>query len=866
MVNDKVRSSSVRKKLNIATYFTRAIMIVIGILTFGVLFQSYQFSSELIAREVKRINGQTSDFIQEILDFQLALIKTHQDSNATNSELLEAVIRHADTEIMQFFAAVDQLDPENTPDIRFISGLNEKMWDDGNAEFYGIAPSDLQRLSGQMNLNGSWRLVSIPSVLETIYAFARKIPLISIRNGEVIGYFYVLSVVNNNYVLSEHIRESSHLQDLIFAVGSDVLASTLNGTESYTEFDLLHAGDMSGLKDLYTVSQTTLSVNHVPTPLAVYAVNSNHNIVELKRNFYFSIIFIVVAMGMLSFVLWRWLNKSIRFEIDKLVQFIHSIVDKGVKHTFHGSKIEEFDLFGRALEHTFKRFSEQEKQFENLFNYSVSPTILWGMNGHLIRMNPAAFSHFSEAAHTSRFRSLKDLLLPEIEKILYTEKHQLDEITTEIEDRIFRWTISPIIHEGRVESVLTQGQDVTSIAEAERESHQARSEAERAANARADFLARMSHEVRTPLNGILGVAQLLKDNATDAKQSEQVGVLCLCSEHLLAVLNDILDFSKIEQNKFKISNVRFYLMDTIHVVDRIYRPLCEEKSVEFHISTNIHHNLVVCSDQVRLNQIIFNLLNNAVKFTHHGRISISLNLFSTASEDKEHFHVCVQDTGVGIKNDDISLIFEPFIQSETTSIREYGGSGLGLAIVKNLVELMNGTITVNSVLDEGSCFEFTIPIDVEHQPEHNHDENLLAGQSRLLFDKTLDVLLVEDNHTNAYIAKAFCDKFGLNVTWVEDGQKALDTVKRRPFDLILMDNQLPKMDGIEVTKRIREQLEMSVPVYACTADDSAETQQAFLDAGAQYVLVKPIREENLYSALVHFKEGLAAPETKTALR
>ncbi|MDW6004576.1 LuxQ periplasmic sensor domain-containing protein [Vibrio mangrovi] len=845
-----VRPSSIRQKQKIATYFTRAITIIIGILTFGVLFQSYQISSQLITQEVQRTASQTSGLVQGTVDFRLSLLKIHQDGSATNADLLHAVNLGKAQYIDQYFRSVDQLDPDNTPDVRFISGLNHILWDDGNAQFYGVVSNELESVSHRISVNNSWMMVKIPSLLDTVYALARRTPLVSNQSGELIGYFYVLFVINNNYNLIEHIRARSNSQNLVLAIGSNVLSSTLNGEESYSVQDVLFYPEHSDQLESYTVNKTELHVDENLTQLVVYAVQDNQNVFKLKRNFYYGVVFILIATILLSLILWRWLHKRIRSEIEKLVQFTHSIADRGVEHVFHGSKIEEFDLFGRALEHTFKRLSEQEKQFENLFNFSISPTILWGADGRLLRMNPAAVKQFSKENQVSTFYELKELLLPNIKKASSGET--LNEVATELEGRIFRWTISPIVAESRIESVLTQGQDVTTIAEAEKQSNLARSEAERAAGARADFLARMSHEVRTPLNGILGVAQLLKESAVDEKQREQVGVLSLCSEHLLAVLNDILDFSKIEQNKFQMNPVHFHLIETVRVIERIYRPLCQEKSVELDVMTNIKDDIVVVIDQIRLNQIIFNLLNNAVKFTREGEICVLLNLNTT--EEGTQFQVSVSDTGIGIEHDDLLLIFEPFIQGETTSSREYGGSGLGLSIVKNLVELMGGKVSATSQVGKGSCFEFTIPIEIEQQRSKHEHEYVEHGRSAVLFEQSPHALLVEDNKTNAYIAKAFCDRFGLRVTWVEDGKVAVETVKKTGFDLILMDNQLPGMDGIEVTDFIKHQLKLDTPVYACTADDTEETKNAFLQAGAEYILVKPIREENLHQALAHFRD------------
>ncbi|ASA57427.1 LuxQ periplasmic sensor domain-containing protein [Vibrio gazogenes] len=856
-----VRPSPIHQKQKIATYFTRAITIIIVILTFSVLFQNYQISSQLIAQEVQRTANQTSGLVQGMVNFRLSLLKIHQDGSAKNADLLHAVSSGKSQYIDQYFRAVDQLDPDNTPDVRFIAGLNHMLWDDGNAQFYGIVPNELESVSHRIAVNSEWMLVKIPSLLETVYALARRTPLVS-NSGELIGYLYVMFVINNNYNLIEQIRSRSNSQNLILAIGSNVLSTTLNGEESYSEQDVLANPQHSDHLESYTVNTTELNVDENPTQLMMYAVQDNQNVVKLKRNFYYGVVFILVATALFSFILWRWLHKRIRAEIEKLVQFSRSIVDRGAEHIFHGSKIEEFDLFGRALEHTFKRLSEQEKQFENLFNFSIAPTILWGADGRLLRMNPAAVKQFSKENQVATFYELKERLIPSIKKASSGET--LNEVATEFEGQIFRWTISPIVAEGHVESVLTQGQDVTTIAEAEKQSHLARSEAERAAGARADFLARMSHEVRTPLNGILGVSQLLKESVTDDRQREQVGVLSLCSEHLLAVLNDILDFSKIEQNKFKLNPVHFHLIETVRVIERIYLPLCQEKGLELDVMTNIQEDTIVVIDQIRLNQIIFNLLNNAIKFTREGEICVLINL--NHSEEGARFHASISDTGIGIGHDDLSLIFEPFIQGGTTSNREFGGSGLGLSIVKNLVELMGGFVSVSSQVGKGSCFEFTIPIEVEQYHARKVKETVAQAPSDQLFEQSPHVLLVEDNKTNAYIAKAFCDRFGLRVTWVEDGTAAVETIKKMGFDLILMDNQLPGMDGVEVTDFVKHQLRLDTPIYACTADDTEKTKNDFLHAGAEYILVKPIREENLYKALVHFRDNHWTPLTSRELQ
>lgn len=215
--------------------------------------------------------------------------------------------------------------------------------------------------------------------------------------------------------------------------------------------------------------------------------------------------------------------------------------------------------------------------------------------------------------------------------------------------------------------------------------------------------------------------------------------------------------------------------------------------------------------------------------------------------------ISISDTGIGIREQDLALIFEPFTQVESNTTREYGGSGLGLAIVKSLIEMLGGAVNVKSQFGLGTTFSVELPLVVvsdcgkdipsyERAPPHE------------MFEKPIKVLLVEDNHTNAFIAQAFCKKYGMEVTRVEDGLQAIDYVKDHPVDLILMDNQLPYLGGVETTHLIKHELMMDVPIYACTADGMQSTNEAFMAAGAEYVIVKPIKEKALHEAFCHFQK------------
>ncbi|MBD0787165.1 response regulator [Vibrio sp. Y2-5] len=815
-----------------------------------VLFQSYQISSRLIAQEVMRTSKQTSSLIQSLFDFRLATLQIHQDSSAKNTTLVQAIHSGKEEELDQYFLTVDQLELSNTPDIRFITNQKEMLWDDGNSQFYGIETKELGKIVRRVSTSSNWHLIKSPSQLGPTYLLVRRSSIVDPASGEVLGFLYVSIVLNDNYALIETIKDNSNAQNLVLAVDENILSSTLNGNDLYTEQEIIRSVTGESLDDKNIVSKTMLELEGVPTYLAVFSVQSNQNALKLRDSYYFWIVFALIALLGVTIVTRWWLHKRIKHEIDQLMSYTHKVAVQGKEYFFPGSSIYEFDHFGRTLENTFQRLTEQEKQFEDLFNFSLSPIILWSTDGYIIRMNPAAQKEFIGKKGESKrsFRALEKQLLPDIQSAATGDISK--EVMTEIDKKVFRWSISPIVIENKIESIITQGQDVTSFAEAEKQSRLARKEAEESARVRADFLAKMSHELRTPLNGILGVSQLLKRSVSSPEQIDQLNVLCSSGEHLLAVLNDILDFSKIEQGQFRVPSSEFPLINVVSAIAQIYKPMCQEKNLAFDIESDVEEGVIVNSNQVRLNQILYNIINNALKFTSEGSIYVRISL---KYGDPDQLLVTVKDTGIGIRESDLKIIFEPFMQAEPTTTREYGGSGLGLAIVHSLVEILGGTIQVASEYGKGTQFSVALPIEVVCRKSIS-DKKQEETQRFALFDNSLRVLLVEDNHTNAFIARAFCEKYGMEVVWVTDGLQAIEKAKTEHYDIILMDNQLPYLDGVDATKVLKKEMQLTTPVFACTADGMESTQQAFLAAGAEYVIVKPIREESLYQALVHYKQ------------
>lgn len=837
----------------LAKLITRIIILVIGVMALGVLIHNYESSSSIVKQETNRTVQQTSSLIQNMFDYRLSVLQIHQDNNSHSENLREYFDTHNDKALSYFFFGIDQREPNHAPDLRFVSTHDGLAWEDGNGQFYGLDATSLEHISDKVAFSSNWHFLKLMTDIGNRHLLARRTPIVDDKTGEVLGQLYIAIVLDNNFSLAESIQKGSNCENIVIEAHGTPVASTFKGDESYTIASILNY-KMYDQLPRHFVTIATIKINAVETPLTIRAVQKNTNFIALEENYERATIVVVVLIILMSFFARAWIQKRVAAELDKLMDFTRSASGGEEYSKFDGSNIFEFHHIGCTLEDTFDRLSEQNQKFQDLFNFAHSPILVWSEKGDLIQMNPAArMALFDDDDNYGAMADeFEQRMLPNIQMVVQGSK--LTGINVPIGAKVFRWNMSAISVEHGITGVVVQGQDITKLIEAERQADRAREEAEQLANLRADFLAKMSHEIRTPLNGILGVSQLLKRSIQNEDNRERVDVLCNSAEHLLTVLNDILDFSKIEQGQFNIQKKNFRLGELVNTVESIYRPLCENKSVAFSIVNHLVDDIEIYTDQVRLNQVMFNLLSNALKFTHQGGISVSFEIDSIFNSDKASLIVRVKDSGIGIDDSKIEAVFEPFVQAEETTTREYGGTGLGLTIVKNLVDMLEGDIHVRSIKGQGSEFIIEIPIEL-------HSEPLLDSKQRpkmepqTLFDRSLEVLLVEDNHTNAFIAQAFCKKYGMVVTWAKDGLEALEMAKANKFDLILMDNQLPNLGGVETTQQLRSEIGIRTPIYACTADAQKSTRDRFFGAGANYVIVKPIKEDTLHQAFVHFKHS-----------
>ncbi len=400
-----------------------------------------------------------------------------------------------------------------------------------------------------------------------------------------------------------------------------------------------------------------------------------------------------------------------------------------------------------------------------------------------------------------------------------------------------------VTEQTRIEKELTEAKIFAEHAQGKAE--EATRTAEDAVKAKQQFLSNMSHEIRTPMNAIIGFTKVVLKTDLSVKQKEYISAIKTSGDALIVLINDILDLAKVDAGKMSFEQTPFKMATSISAMLHLFETKIQERNLDLLVMLDNAIPEVLLGDSVRLHQIILNLVSNAVKFTDKGKITVSVKLLSQDANNVT-IHFAVADTGIGIIDEKIDTIFENFQQASSTTARLYGGTGLGLAIVKQLVEAQGGSITVQSKLHEGSVFSFILPYKKTNEVTATEAD---MAQTELKINN-IKVLVVEDMPLNQLLMKTILDDFGFEREIAENGRVAVEKVQKNVYDIILMDLQMPEMNGFEATEYIRNTIKSKIPIIALTADVTTADLKKCMAVGMNDYIAKPVDDQLLYSKMM----------------
>ncbi len=559
---------------------------------------------------------------------------------------------------------------------------------------------------------------------------------------------------------------------------------------------------------------------------------------EIKSSGNTSSIIIVTSLG----------DETLAAETIKL-----GAVDYIPKGLLSGSGIAQTIRHVLQSKENLKRQQELERQLKETQNQlstvvSNAPIILFSIDakGEFSLFQGRGLINIDIEKEKIPGRSLSELPdfpinFDDYRKAMNGEEHTA---VVEWKQLFFEIYYSPIRDENKnIIGVIGIASDITGHKQAEEELKKAKLIAEETAKIKEQFLANMSHEIRTPMNGIIGLTRILLNTPLSQEQFKYMQSIMTSSNNLLEIINDILDFSKIEAGKMKIESVPMNIASLANQTIELFQPKADEKSLALILDIENHIPESVSGDPTRLTQILNNLVSNAIKFTEKGEVRISLKV---SSIDKKNIKVCfeIKDTGIGIAEKNLPTIFDSFTQASSDTTRKFGGTGLGLTIVKKLIELQNGKITIKSKPGTGTTFAFCLPFSITENgegmeiPEPAENQNI----------SNLRVLVAEDNKVNQMIVRKVLSDWNVSTTFADNGVKALDILRNSDFDLILMDIQMPEMDGYTTVAKIRAEFpepKCSLPIIAMTAHAISTEKQKCLDAKMNDYISKPFEPEEL---------------------
>jgi PAS domain S-box-containing protein len=471
----------------------------------------------------------------------------------------------------------------------------------------------------------------------------------------------------------------------------------------------------------------------------------------------------------------------------------------------------------------------------------------------LLRFDPAGRLLYGNPASRQQLPDLTDGLPPILQELVAqaVERGQPVERQTALGRRTFWFLAAPVVPEGYVN---LYGRDVTELTASIEQLVEAREQALEAARVKSEFLANMSHEIRTPLNAVIGMGELLLGTSLDATQRGYAQLIRSSGKTLLRLIGDILDYSRIEAGRLELERGEIVLPD---VVDEVVQALAQEarrKQLALRTVRDIPARCVLAGDPARVQQILFNLLGNAIKFTEAGEVVVEAAL-ARRGDGRDELVLTVTDTGVGIATERHEAIFEDFVQADGSTRRRFGGSGLGLAITARLVAAMGGRIELDSTPGRGSSFRVALPVEVLARGEESATPDSAAASGPVPPPRPLSILLAEDHPANRLLAVRLLERLGHRVRAVEDGRAAVQATQEERFDLVLMDVQMPELDGLDATRAIRAAESAHtprLPIVALTAHAFEHDRQRCLAAGMDGYLTKPISSGTLEAMLARW--------------
>ncbi|HYH42242.1 MAG TPA: ATP-binding protein, partial [Burkholderiales bacterium] len=529
-----------------------------------------------------------------------------------------------------------------------------------------------------------------------------------------------------------------------------------------------------------------------------------------------------------------------------------------------GQLAERFDFMAREVHSREERLRQaradvahSEAHFRSLIEYASDAVVVLGADQHVRYASPSVqrvLGFAPEAvvgrspvwfAGAGEAKAMKAALAATVAKPGVGPAFEF-RCAGEGPPKYLEATLANMLDNPAVEGIVFNMRDVTERRYAEDLTRE-KIRAEQASNLKSQFLANMSHEIRTPMNGILGMTELLLNSELAEKPRRFAQNIHRSSESLLSIIDDILDFSKIEAGKLRLENIAFDLHDVVNDVAELFGERARAKGLELDSGLGVDVPRCVYGDPSRLRQVLANLTNNAIKFTERGRIAIAVEC-AVLSGDDVTLQLSVNDTGIGLDAEQQAKLFQSFTQADSSTTRKYGGTGLGLAISKELVEMMGGAIQVHSIPGHGSCFHFTISTRVAH--------DVPSQAARPVEQRKLGarVLLAEDNAVNRELATELLLSLDCTIEVVHNGCEAVAAAQAGGFDVILMDCQMPEMDGFEATAVLRSAESSSgssrVPIIALTANAMTGDRERCLAAGMDDYLTKPFKLEQLCDVLV----------------